>query len=186
MSEDWDLVERARGGEEAAYEELIDRYQIPIYSFIYRSVGHEGTARDLAQETFVRAWFALPKLKPGGKFSTWLFQVALNLCRDHFKSKVARQWQVTELLEGDREGSGLAPDESAARTEEVAELEAEIRQLPDQLREPFVLGAVEGHSHDEIGKILGISAKSVETRIYRARKFLMERVAKIRGRKGRD
>ncbi len=193
MSEDWDLVERARHGEEAAYGDLIARYQNPIYSFIFRSVGQEGTARDLAQETFVRAWFALPKLKPGGKFSTWLFQVALNLCRDHLKSKVARQGQITETLAGERPDnereladSGLAPDECAERAEAVAELEAEIRDLPNALREPFVLGAVEGYSHEEIGKTLDISPKSVETRIYRARKFLMERVAKIRGEKGRD
>jgi len=186
MSEDWDLVEQARGGDESAYGELIARYQNPIYSFIYRSVGQEETARDLAQETFVKAWFALPRLKPGGKFSTWLSQVAINLCRDHFKSKAARQGHATEVLEEDREDAGLAPDEMAAQVDEVAELEAEIRALPDQLREPFVLGAVEGYSHDEIGKTLAISPKSVETRIYRARKFLMERVAKIREEKGRD
>ncbi|CAN5600609.1 sigma-70 family RNA polymerase sigma factor [soil metagenome] len=183
--EDWALVAHARGGDEGAYEALIDRYKNPIHSFIFRSVGDTESARELAQEVFIRAWFALPGVRATGKFSTWLFQIAVNLCRDHAKSKAVRQAKLTESITGEREEierdlphSGVAADEAAAQADSVARLEQEIRRLPHNLREPFVLGAVEGASHVEVGEKLGISAKSVEVRIYRARKHLRERLSK--------
>src|SRR5450755_1197366 len=87
MHEDWDLAEAAGGGDEDAFAALTARHQNTMHRFIFRSIGQEETARDLTQEVFVRAWFALPKVSQKAKFTTWLFQIAVNLCRDHARSK---------------------------------------------------------------------------------------------------
>lgn len=179
---DWELVKRAKTGEEAAFASLISRYQHPIHSFIFRSVGQEALAADLAQEVFVKAWFALPSVRPSGKFSSWLFQIAVNLCRDHFRSKAARQGLVTESMDFDQADSSPAPDTTVEQREAVERLEGEIRSLPAKLREPFLLAAVEGYSQKEVGEILRLSAKAVEVRIYRARKLLADKIGRFLGK----
>ncbi len=186
---DWDLARCAKRGDESAYALLIDRYQAPVHSFIFRSVGDVETARDLTQEVFVRAWFAFKKVQVKAQFSTWLFQIAVNLCRDHVKSKSARNARKTESFARhpdddrpeDREfaSSELTPAQDLERREALDSLEGEIRALPDELRASFVLGAVEHQSYKDVAAILGLSAKAVEVRIYRARRLLCERLARL-------
>ncbi|MDX2081394.1 MAG: sigma-70 family RNA polymerase sigma factor [Terrimicrobiaceae bacterium] len=186
---DWDLAERAKQGDESAYARLVERYQAPIHGFIFRSVGDVETARDLAQEVFVRAWFALARVRAKAKFSTWLFQIAVNLCRDHVKSKATRNARNTESFARradderaeDREFASpeLSPAEDAETREAIDALEAEIRALPDELRSSFVLGAVEHQPYKEVASALGLSAKAVEVRIYRARRLLGERLRRL-------
>lgn len=186
---DWDLAERAKQGDESAYAQLIERYQAPIYSFIFRSVGEMEATRDLAQEVFVRAWFALARVRAKARFSTWLFQIAVNLCRDHAKSKATRNARKTDSLSRrpeddrteDREfaSSMLSPDEDAGSREAISGLEAEIQALPEELRSPFVLGAVERRPYKDVAVLLGLSPKAVEVRIYRARRLLAERLRQL-------
>jgi RNA polymerase sigma-70 factor (ECF subfamily) len=138
------------------------------------------TARDLTQEVFVKAWFALGRVQERARFSTWLFQIAANLCRDHAKSKAARNARRTGPIarekddenNGDRDfpHPGLAPDKQALMNEAMA-------ALPVELREAFILGAIDQLPHKEVSSILGISAKAVEVRICRARKILTEQLA---------
>jgi len=184
--EDWDLAEAAGRGDEDAFAALTERHQSSVHRFIYRSVGEEETARDLTQEVFVRAWFALPKLSRKAKLTTWLFQIAVNICRDHAKSKATRQARITFSLVQESQDETVeerqlvhpdpAPDRALEQSEMARLLNVEIRRLPNELLEPFLLGAVEGHPHKEIAVMLGLSAKAVEVRVYRARKLLMERI----------
>ncbi len=184
---DWELAHRAAKGDEDAYACLIARFQGPIHSYIYRSVENEETARDIAQEVFVKAWFALGRVREKARFSTWLFQIAVNLCRDHAKSKAARQSRITYSIardERDEKASDRefpnpdpAPDRQAELSENVGFLNTEIHKLPDDLRTAFLLGAIEGVPHKEAAEILGVSAKAVEVRIYRARRILIERLS---------
>lgn len=184
---DWELARRAANGDEDTYACLIARYQGPIHSFIYRSVGNEETARDIAQEVFVKAWFALGRVREKARFSTWLFQIAVNLCRDHVKSKAARQSRVTYSFARDERDENSdnrefphpdpAPDRQAELSENAGAADTEIRKLPSDLRMAFLLGAIEGVPHKEAAEILGISAKAVEVRIYRARRILVERLS---------
>ena len=184
---DWDLARRAAGGDEAAYAVLIGRYQGPVHGFIFRSVGEEETARDLAQEVFVKAWFALGRVQERARFSTWLFQIAANLCRDHAKSKATRNARMTNPMAREKDDGGteerefphpgLSPDNQARMNETMEVLHRAIAALPVELREAFILGAIDQLPHKEISSILGISPKAVEVRIYRARKILAERLA---------
>lgn len=186
---DWNLAERAKQGDESAYAQLIERYQAPIHSFVFRSVGDMETARDLAQEVFVRAWFALARVRAKARFSTWLFQIAVNLCRDHAKSKATRNARKTDSFSRrqeddraeDREfaSSMLSPDEDAGSREVIDALEAEIQALPEELRSPFVLGAVERRPYKDVAALLGLSPKAVEVRIYRARRLLAGRLSQL-------
>jgi len=184
-SENWELAERAVQGDEDAYGRLIAKYQTPIHRFVFRSVQDEETARDLAQEVFVKAWFALAKAKRRGRFTTWLFQIAVNLCRDYARSKAARNLRLTSSLDvgtpgvasgaSDLVSPGPTPDQRAASVEDVAALDREIGALPVKLRESFLLGAVDGRPAKEVAHMLGISPKAVETRIRRARQLLATR-----------
>lgn len=184
---DWDLARRAAGGDESSYDLLIGRYQWAIHGFVFRSVGEEETAKDVTQEVFVKAWFALGRVQERAKFSTWLFQIAANLCRDHARSKATRNAHVTNAMVREREdGStedrefphpGMSPDNQAQMNETVAILHRAIADLPVELREAFILGAIDQLPHKEISTILGISPKAVEVRIYRARKTLADQLS---------
>ena len=181
-TDDWALARRAATGDEAAYAVLIGRYQGPVHGFVFRSVGAVETARDLTQEVFVKAWFALGRLQERARFSTWLFQIAANLCRDHAKSKATRNARMTNPMAREKDDGGteerefphpgLSPDNQARMNETMEVLHRAIAALPVELREAFILGAIDQLPHKEISSILGLSAKAVEVRIYRARKIL--------------
>ena len=182
------LVEALAGGDESALPGLMDRYEQPIFHFIYRHIPNAADARELAQEVFVRLFFNAAKFKPEAKFSTWLYQIALNLCRDHVKSRRTRQAAQTESLsarEDDDEhpASDVAvenrtPSDAAQAREKLAALDDGMAALPHDLRTALVLTALEQRSHQECATLLKTTPKAIETRVYRARKFLMEWMSK--------
>jgi RNA polymerase sigma-70 factor (ECF subfamily) len=184
---DWELAHRAKSGDEAAYAALITRHQTSIHSFIFRSVSDDETAKDLTQEVFVKAWFALSRVREQARFTTWLFQIAVNLCRDHAKSKAARQSRLTHSFVRDKDDKtsderefphpAPSPDHHAELSENLRALDAEMGRLPDDLRSALLLGIIEGLSHKAVARILGVSTKAVEVRIYRARRILTERLS---------
>lgn len=183
---DWELAKRAATGDEDAYASLISRYQSPIHSFIFRSVGNTETARDLTQEVFIKAWFGLARIqKKNARFSSWLFQIAINLCRDYSKSKATRQsYQTSSLSSSSSETKNdwdlphpaPPPDRQSELSEDAATLNKAIQNLPTDLRSAFILGIIENLPYKEVADILRISPKAVETRIYRARKSLVQQL----------
>lgn len=185
---DRELVEALAGGDESALTGLMDRYEEPIFHFIYRHVFNDDDARELAQEVFVRLFFNVGKFKPEAKFSTWLYQIALNLCRDHAKSRRKRQAARTDSLsarEDDDEHpvrdvavENRTPSDEALAHEKLAALDDGIAALPHDLRTALVLTTLEQRSHQECATLLKTTPKAIETRVYRARKFLMEWMSK--------
>lgn len=182
---DLPLVRALQAGDESALNKLMRKYQEPLFWFIWRYTGDEETARDLLQETFVRLYFGIRRFKPHAKFATWLYSIAMNLCRDYARSKQRRQSYATEPLDaGDvhREvpAADRGPAADAESHEELAALERAIQELPHDLRTALLLFAVEGRSQQECAELLGVSAKAVETRVYRARKRLEDTLRAIR------
>jgi RNA polymerase sigma factor (sigma-70 family) len=185
---DLELVEALAGGADSALDELMTRYEEPIFHFVYRHVFNEADARELAQEVFVRAYFNIGKFKPQAKFATWLYQIALNLCRDHTKSRRARQASLTDSLSAREDAEEhrshdvaverRTPADEALTHEKLTVLEAGMAALPHDLRTALVLTSIEQHSHQECAELLKITPKAVETRVYRARKFLLEWLGK--------
>ena len=172
---DLPLVQALQAGDESALNKLIRKYQEPLFWFIWRYTGDEETARDLLQETFVRLYFGIRRFKPHAKFATWLYSIAMNLCRDYARSKQRRQSYVTESLDAGDLHREVADRGAAADVESHERLEAlekAIKELPHDLRTALLLFAVEGRSQQECAELLGVSAKAVEARVYRARKRL--------------
>src|SRR4029434_7131106 len=184
---DLELVEALAGGDESALDELMARYEEPIFRFVYRHVFNETDARELAQETFVRVYFNIRKFKPDAKFATWLYQIALNLCRDHAKSRRAQEAAVTESLSAREDAEehrahdvaveARTPADEAVTRERLTVLEAGLAALPHDLRTALVLTSLEERSHQECADLLKTTPKAVETRVYRARKALCEWLA---------
>ena len=126
---DLPLVRALQAGDESALNKLMRKYQEPLFWFIWRYTGDEEITRDLLQETFVRLYFGIRRFKPHAKFATWLYSIAMNLCRDYARSKQRRQSYATESLDaGDVHREVPAADRGpAADAESHEELAKAVR-----------------------------------------------------------
>lgn len=159
----------------------MQRYKERVYRLSWRYVGNEDAALDVTQETFTRLYFNIDKYDSDYKFSTWVFQIAVNLCRDHLRKNKnhARNVSFDALSEsgsGDWQRSDENIEASFLAKQQLALLKREIDLLPDTLKEAFILFALEERTQNECAEILDVSAKTVETRVYRARKILSEKL----------
>jgi len=188
---DQEAVQRARGGEEAAYRELLRRYQRPVFSLIYRMVRDRAMAEDLAQETFVKVLNALDTYRPEFKFSSWIFKIANNTAIDHLR----RRQPDTLSLDGAptattprqiEETSIQLPDQAETPLQEVEarELGSAIEQAVGKLRPEYrnciILRHIEGLSYEDIAQILDLPLGTVKTYIHRARAELKEMLGPLR------
>ena len=182
------LVQDLQAGKDRALNSLMDRHREGLFRFLLRQVHNEADALELTTETFARAYFNIGKFRPAARFATWLYRIALNLCRDYLRSRAYQySLQTTSFDAPAEEGAdtslflatGRTPDQRADRREELIALEKAISELPEDLRNAFVLSALEDRQQAETAELLGISLKAVETRVYRARKLLLEKMSKM-------
>ena len=175
-------MERLAAGHDAALNDLMERHGTPVFHFLCRMLGNEEDASDLAQETFVRVFKAKDSFRPDAKFSTWLYTIAANLARNHFRWR-SRHPNVP--LENDGEenapvdylpASGLAPNEASLAAERGAAVRSAIGQLPEDMREAIVLCELEERPVAEAATILKTTPKAVESRLYRARQILRKKL----------
>lgn len=176
---DGDLAHRAGRGDERAYALLVGRHKERLYGLLRRYLGDPEEAREAAHEAFIAAWAALDRYDPARPFGAWLRTIAINKARDR-----GRRLAFRRLIFGDRplEDSGVheqpdpEPDAEATllERERLATLDRAIARLPAPLKEALLLTALEGHSQQQAAEILGVTVKTVETRIYRARKTLAQ------------
>ena len=160
-----------QAGQNEALDRLMLRWQRPLQTFLYRHTQNEFDALDLAQETFVRVFQHRTRFRTEARFSTWLFQIALNLARDRARRLARRQSvNVDEIAEPIDPGEH--PRAATETDERARAVRAAIGNLPTDLRAALVLFEYEHKSHAEIAEIVESSAKAVETRIYRARQLL--------------
>lgn len=176
-AQDDQLVLRAQQGCDEAFCRLVGIHQERVYHFCNRWLQDEENAREATQDTFIRVYEALPRYRKGGKFTTWLYRIALNLCRDHFRSKRAKQQRATQPLDAWHEDSicsGTRPDESAVEADQRARMREAVMDLPDKLRATVILFAFEELSQEECAEILNCSVRAIEGRLYRSRNLLQE------------
>lgn len=157
-------------GDDLALNRLMARWERPLRSFLYRSTRNEQDALDLAQETFVRVYQHRARYRTGAKFSTWMFQIALNLARDH--SRRTRRRPTESLEEAPEQFTTATPRGEATDAEAAAAVRDAVGRLPEDLREAVLLSEFQNLSHAEIAQIVGTTPKGVETRLYRAREKL--------------
>lgn len=170
---------RAAGGDPAAFTALMTATKADLYRFIRRYVGDEAEAHDVLQEAYASAWLAVRRYDPARPFEVWLRSIALNKCRDWSRRRavrrVVRGVMGLDAPEATAVGDDAPTAEARLDDQRKAEnLQRAVSELPDALKGPLLLAALEGRSHAEIASILGITPKAVETRIARARKKLSE------------
>lgn len=177
-------MERLAAGDDAALNDLMERHATPVFHFLCRMLGNEDDANDLAQETFVRVFRASASFRTNEKFSTWLYTIAANLARNHFRWR-SRHLNVSLESESAATEQSLgstipadspAPNEQALAVERAAAVRVAVDRLPEDLREAMVLCEWEERSVAEAAAILGTTPKAVESRLYRARQILRERL----------
>jgi RNA polymerase sigma-70 factor, ECF subfamily len=177
-------MERLAAGHDAALNELMERHATPVFHFLCRMLGNEDDANDLAQETFVRVFRARDSFRTNEKFSTWLYTIAANLARNHFRwrsrhpniSLETESPGTEQTLGATIPGENPAPNEQALAAERAAAVRAAVGRLPEDLREAIVLCEWEERSVAEAAVILETTPKAVESRLYRARQILRERL----------
>ena len=165
---DLDRITRAAAGDPAAVSSLVDRYSGGVLALATRMLGDAAEAEDVTQETFLRAWKALPDWEPRAKFSTWLHRVALNLCYDRLRKR--REMTMDQLPE--RTDPGLTPPEQLEQTQRVQAIQAAISGLPERQAAALTLCALQGHSQAEAAEILEVSVEALESLLARARRAL--------------
>lgn len=185
---DESLMARLQGGDDLALNEIMTRWQKPLASYLFRHVGNETAALDLAEETFVRLYESRARFEGRAKFSTWLYTIATNLCRNHHRWR-ARHPNVsleTPLAPGSDTplsdtlaAPSPSPAELAATRDTAQIVRAAIDELPGEQRTALLLFEYQDLGHAEIAEIMGCSPKAVETRLYRARQALRERLKSL-------
>ena len=188
---DQEIVALAVEGREAAYRELIRRYERPVFSLILRMVRDRQLAEDLSQETFIKALNAIATYRPEFKFSSWIFKIANNAAIDQLRRRSVQtlsldgapnattpdEIEATVLQIGDRGESALAAMEAR---ELGSSIERAIGQLRPEYRSCILLRHVEGLAYEEIAQLLELPLGTVKTYIHRARHELRESLAHLR------
>lgn len=171
---DSELVRQIQSGDSAAFDELMRRYKRPIVNFVFRMLGNAADADDVGQEVFVRVYQNLDTYRPETKFSTWLFALARHAAINRLRWRARHPTESIESTPEISASSGTAEDVSAREIGE--QIAAAVARLPEDQRTAIVLSEYHGMSYTEIAAVMRCSKKSVESRLYRAKQALRERL----------
>jgi len=176
---DEELVARAQDGDASAFDVLVRRWERKIRGAIYRIMRSDDDALDLCQETFLKAYRGLGSFKQEARFSSWLYQIALNLCRDRLRRRRGKTWVSLDGLD-EASGAPRHTGPSALDLIEARDLSRTVADavagLPDDQREVIVLKEYQGLTFLEIAEVLGLPRSTVKTRLYRGLGQLKEQL----------
>lgn len=181
MPDEQELVRLARAGDRNAFEALVTAYEGKIYRLAFRYLGNREDAEDASQEVFLRVFRFLEGFQEESSFSTWIYRIGINVCKDIFEQKHRRLEQPME--EGGEEGeareipdSRFAPEEAYSEKELQDVLNKAILALPTNAREILLLRDLNGLSYEEIGRVLSLERGTVKSRLARARESLRKKL----------
>jgi len=179
------LIEATQNGDESAFAEIMARYRNPLTNYLYRFLNDYEEAVDLAQETFVRVYFALDRYHTQYAFSTYIYRIATNLAISEIRRRKRRKLlSLTGLFQAEEDSSVefQPPDDRALPDAELVEDERSqvigraIAALPEKYRVPVILRDVEGKSYDEVAEIMELGLGTTKSRISRGRALLKEKL----------
>ncbi|MBN2199802.1 MAG: sigma-70 family RNA polymerase sigma factor [Candidatus Aminicenantes bacterium] len=176
--EEHELVRRSQDGDREAFTALVRNYQAKVHSLAYGFTRNDAQADDLAQDIFLKAWLGLSKFRFRSGFGTWLYRIAVNHVKDHLRKRASSR-EIPLQEDSVRAASRTAPpaDREAGEKERRAELVRDcLAGLPEKFRMILTLRDVQGLSYEDLSRTLRLSAGTVDSRLFRARKMLRRRV----------
>ena len=189
MDEDIELVKSFKAEDKTAFDKLVLKYKNKVFNLCYRMLGNYEDANDSAQDTFVKVFCSLDKFRMESTFSTWLYRIAVNTCKNKFVSVEYRYREKTVRIDDpdeSEEGShkieirdeSLSPGAELERKEKEALIQKAIAALPKEQKAVVVLRDINGMSYEEVAKVTGYNLGTVKSKLARARQALRE---KLRG-----
>lgn len=176
------LIERASGGDPAAFNQLMEAHERRMYAVALRMCGNREDAQDCLQEAMLRVYRAISSFKGQSTFSTWVYRITMNTCLDELRRKKNKQsTSLDSLLDTgwSPQDDSSAPEKHAIAREARECLNAAIRELPADMRSAVVLRDIHGLSYDEIAQTLDINVGTIKSRISRGREKLREKLQGI-------
>lgn len=186
---DQELVERAQKGDKRAFELLVMKYQRKLARLLSRMVRDPGEIEDITQESFIKAYRALPQFRGESAFYTWLYRIAVNTAKNYLVAR-GRRAPTTTILDSDEaenlEGSELlhdisTPDAELQTKQIAAAVNEAVDSLPEELRTAITLREIEGMSYEEIAQMMGCPIGTVRSRIFRAREAIAVKIRPMLG-----
>lgn len=180
---DLEIVDRVLAGDNEAFSGIIQDYQNRIFRYVYSKVYDYDEALDMTQEIFVMTMESLKSFRRESKFSTWLYSIMVNYCKNYRKKR--ERYAVIPITRGDgaEEFELQIPDDREDPARDIIDgdslriVKEELFNLPDDYREILILRDIEGLSYNDIVRVLGINLSSVKVRIHRGRAMLKKRLA---------
>lgn len=178
-------IQRCLSGNPEAFEELVIRYQKPVYNLVYRFLGNVDDAKDITQEAFVKAYQSLTKHNPELAFHSWLFRIAQNLSIDYLRWKKRRLTvsldEPSEDTDHDMRYKEIADQTPNVRNrliedQKCAHIQTVIDSLPEQYKSVIILRHIEGLPLNEIARVLNLPLGTIKTNLYRARNLMKDKL----------
>lgn len=186
---DQELVERAQKGDKRAFELLVMKYQRKLARLLSRMVRDPAEIEDITQESFIKAYRALPQFRGESAFYTWLYRIAVNTAKNYLVARGRRAPTTTEFSSEDAEGfedaellRDIATPDAELQTKQIAgAVNKAVEALPEELRTAITLREIEGLSYEEIAQMMDCPIGTVRSRIFRAREAIAEKIRPLLG-----
>jgi RNA polymerase sigma-70 factor, ECF subfamily len=168
LDDDFSLIKRFIDGEEEIFDELVRRHKEKVRNIIYLTLTDRDAVDDIAQDVFITVYRSLKNFRFESQFTTWLYRITVNKCKDHLRRKSIRRIVLPFRDTQEDPGYEISPESSDTKTI----VRRAISQLPDKMRIPLVLKDIEGFSYQEIAETMQCEIGTVKSRIFRAREGL--------------
>ncbi len=186
---DQELVERAQKGDKRAFELLVMKYQRKLARLLSRMVRDQAEIEDITQESFIKAYRALPQFRGESAFYTWLYRIAVNTAKNYLVARGRRAPTTTEFSNEEAEGfedaellRDIATPDAELQTKQIAAaVNKAVEALPEELRTAITLREIEGLSYEEIAQMMDCPIGTVRSRIFRAREAIAEKIRPMLG-----
>lgn len=185
-SDEAELVRRVQAGDEAAFREIVERYQSKVFSIIYGILRNHNDAEDIAQQVFAKVYFSIRNFDFRSSLLTWIYKITVNECYDYLRKRKVRKLvyesdftqeesQRMQLSEPSRD-QGPPIDDVLARRDLALKL---LARLPAEERDLLLLKEVEGHSIEELAEMTGINENTIKVKLFRARQKLLKAAERL-------